>query len=48
MTRSYEINNPEQCRTQEVAAVRGLTDESGREVLTASGIFIAKLAEAQR
>lgn len=30
------------------AAVRGLTDESGREVLTVSGIFIAKFARTQR
>ena len=27
---------------------RGLTDESGREVLIVSGIFIAEFAETQR
>ena len=43
-----KITASEKFRMPGGAAVRRLTDESGREVLTGSGIFVAKFAETQR
>ena len=43
-----KITASEKFRMPGGAAVRRLTDESGREVLTGSGIFFAKFAETQR